>query len=134
MTFEEYMKSKGGSEIEALKPKSEREVENEFAGKAAKVAVEDEFLVMGGGKQLRKKAGKSKDKQSVDVGFRVAKPSSGGDRERRDKPRRDGGRGGDRRGRDSKGGNRSGNRGGGSDRRGKSANINVTDTSAFPSL
>lgn len=135
MTFEEYMKSKSGSEIEALKPKSEREVENEFAGKAAKVAVEEDFLVMGGGKQLRKKAGKSKDKQSVNVGFRVAKPSSGGDRERRDNnSRRDGGRGGDRRGRDGKGGNRSGNRGGGSDRRGKSANINVTDTSAFPSL
>jgi len=128
MTYEEYMKAKGSPDNQAFKPLSGREVEDEFAGKAAKVAKEEDFLVLGGSKQPRKKASKGREKQSIDVGFRVAKPSGGGERDRRERPRRDdrGGRGGggDRRGRDGRGGSR----------RGKPVSINTTDPNAFPSL
>jgi plasminogen activator inhibitor 1 RNA-binding protein len=135
MTLEEYMASKAMPDSDNFKSIKVREVDDEFAGKMAKVAVEEDFLVMGGGKNLRKKAGKAgKEKQSIDVGFRVAKPSSGGgDRDRRERGRRDGGRSGgnDRRGRD---GGRGGGRGGGDRKGGRSAKINTTDTAAFPSL
>ena len=134
MTFEEYLASKAKPESDNFKSIKVREVDDEFAGKMAKVAVEEDFLVMGGGKNLRKKGGKAgKEKQSIDVGFRVAKPSSGGgDRDRRERGRREGGRSGgnDRRGRDG----RSGGRGGGDRKGGRSAKINTTDTNAFPSL
>ena len=113
-----------------------READDEFAGKMAKVAVEEDFLVMSEGKNLRKKSGKGgKEKQSIDLGFRVAKPSSGGgDRDGRDRGGRRDGRGGgnDRRGRDGKGAGRG--RGGGDRKGGRSAKINTTDTNAFPSL
>ena len=134
MTFEEYMASKAKPESDNFKSIKVREVDDEFSGKMAKVAVKEDFLVMGGGKNLRKKGGNAgKEKQSIDVGFGVAKPSSGGgDRDRRERGRREGGRSGgnDRRGRDG----RSGGRGGGDRKGGRSAKINTTDTNAFPSL
>lgn len=66
MTFAEYMASKGKKEESAG-----REVENEFAGKAAaKKAAEEDFLVMGEGKSKKKKKGKE-TKQALEVGFRV---------------------------------------------------------------
>ena len=136
MTFEEYMKAKENPDNDAFKPLSEREAEDEFAGKAPRVAKEEDFLVMGGGKQPRKKVSRGKEKQSIDVGFRVAKAGGGGDGDRRERPRRDdrGGRGGesDRRSRGhGRGLGRDGSRG---SRRGKSANVNTTDRNAFPSL
>lgn len=122
MTYEDYLKSKAAPDSVAFKPVAERELVNEFAGKAAKTSVEEDFLVMGGGKAPRKKGGKKGEKLSVDVGFRVASS---------DEPRRNDRRGNDRRGRGGRGGGRGG-RGGKGGRQGGA--INVTDADAFPSL
>ena len=68
MTFEEYMASKGKKEEVSL-----RKVENEFQGKAAAKKVEEDFLVMGGGKAKKNKKKTADTKQSVEVGFRVVR-------------------------------------------------------------
>uniref|UniRef100_A0A7S2HER4 Hyaluronan/mRNA-binding protein domain-containing protein n=1 Tax=Helicotheca tamesis TaxID=374047 RepID=A0A7S2HER4_9STRA len=129
MTYDEYMASKETPDTEAFKTLAVKEVENEFAGVAARKRTDDEdFLVMGGGKALRKKGGKKKEKETLVASFRVADQNSG---ERRGRDRRDGDRRGGRGGR----GNRE--RGGryGSGRGGqRSKNIDVSDADAFPSL
>lgn len=125
MTYEDYLKSKQAPDTEAFKPVAEKQFVNEFAGKAAAKPVEEDFLVMGGGKALRKKGSRKDDKASIDVGFRV----SSGDDPRRNNDRR----GNDRRGRGGgRGAPRSGGRGGKASRQGGA--INVTDVNAFPSL
>lgn len=132
MTYEDYLKSKQAPDTEAFKPVAERQLVNEFEGKAVQKAVEEDFLVMGGGKAIRKKGTKKGDKKSaVDVRFRV----SSGDEPRRNNDRR----GNDRRGRGGGGGGgrgasgaRTGGRGGKGGRQGGA--INVTDVNAFPSL
>jgi len=129
MTYEDYLKSKQAPDTDAFKPVAERQLVNEFEGKAVQKAVEEDFLVMGGGKALRKKGTKKGDKKStLDVGFRV----STGDEPRRNNDRR----GNDRRGRGGGGrgaaGGRTGGRGGKGGRQGGA--INVTDVNAHPSL
>lgn len=131
MTLEEYMQSKTDPDSTAFKPVVERDIVDEFAGKASmKLVKEEDFLKMGGGKALRKKAGKKGLKQAatVDVGFKIAnadEPRREGKDERRGGGDRRGGRGG-RGGRSGGGGRgRSGGRGGA---------INVADVNSFPSL
>jgi plasminogen activator inhibitor 1 RNA-binding protein len=126
MTLDDYLKNKSRPESDAFKPVAEKEFVDEFAGKAAKKSVEEDFLVMGGGKSLRKKGAKKDGKVSVDVGFRV---SSGDDMRRGE--RRGGDRRGGRGGRGSgRGGGSRGGRGGGK----QGGAINVADADAFPSL
>lgn len=152
MTMEEYLATKANPDSDAFKNLAVRDVDNEFAGKEAKKSVEEEFLVSSGGKSLRKKGTKSQ-KQTVDVGFRIGRPSSSDDYERSDRgPRRDGGGRGERRsggregrgrggrggregrggrgGREGRGGRGRGRGGGG----GRGRGLNVNDSSAFPSL
>merc|ERR1712232_142417 len=129
MTYEDYLKSKQAPDTDAFKPVEERQLINEFEGKTVQKVVEEDFLVMGGGKALRKKGSKKGDKKStIDVGFRV----SSGDEPRRNNDRRGGndrrGRGGGR----GASGARTGGRGGKGGRQGGA--INVTDVNAFPSL
>ena len=68
MTFSEYMASKGTKEETKL-----RKVTNEFEGAMAKVSVEDDFCVMGGGKQKKTKAKKGDSKKKVEVFFRTVR-------------------------------------------------------------
>jgi plasminogen activator inhibitor 1 RNA-binding protein len=136
MSYEEYLATKAKPDTEAFAALEIREVENEFAGKAASKKEEEDFMMMGSGKQLKKKGTGKKEKQTLDLGFKVKGNDRGGDDRggrrdggrrdggRRDGGRRDGGRGGDR------GGRSRGNRGGG--RGGKGLDTN--DASAFPSL
>lgn len=129
MTLAEYIASKGKKEETSL-----REVKNEFEGKAAADKREEEdFMKMGEGKKKKEKKQKE-TKQTIAVGFRVAKPSSGDREERRDSrggrgDRRDGrgrGRGGGRGGRGAGRGPKGGNK--------KPQGLNALDASAFPSL
>ncbi len=131
--------------------KGEKVIENEFEGKNARVAVEEDFLEKTGGKALRKKGSSAKDKgvEKLDLNFRIKK-ASGGDGDRDDRPRRTGGgrgggegggAGGDRRrgGGDRRSGGRGrggrGGGGGGGGRRGGGRGGNFAlDTNAFPSL
>lgn len=113
MTYEEYLarKSEEQKDSEAFRELEVKELENnDFAGVKPKVAIKDEnFLVMGGGKSLRKKGSKAdKEATKVITSFRVADSSSG---------RRDG-RDGDRRGGDRRDGDRRGGDRRDSDRRG----------------
>jgi plasminogen activator inhibitor 1 RNA-binding protein len=89
MTMDEYLAAKSASAAgESLfgSKKQEKTIEdNEFAGKAAHVAVEGDFLVMGAGKKIRKRAEK-KEVQKLDVNFRVASAADS-------RPRDDGERG-----------------------------------------
>lgn len=130
MTMEEFLASKSGKAAgdDLFGSKKEKTVEDdEFAGKTAHVAVEEDFLVMGPGKKVRQRAAK-KEKQTLDLNFRVA---SGDSRPpRRENDRRGGGRGGrgERRRNDKRGG-RGGKRSGG-----RGAGIKVNDMNAFPSL
>lgn len=64
MTLAEYMAAKEKKEEKV------REVENEFAGKAAAKKVEEDFLVLGEGKSKKKKQLKD-NKKTLDVNFRV---------------------------------------------------------------
>ena len=48
-----------------------REVDNEFTGKAAAKKEEADFLVMGGGKGLRKKGAGKKEKEKLVLDFKV---------------------------------------------------------------
>jgi len=160
LSYEEYIKTKVRPESSAFAPKEERSLSNDFANVSAKVVVQEDFLVMGGAKQ-KKKRDKTKDKdKSIQVGFRVA-PSGANTGERGD--RRDGrgrgrgGRGGRGRSeRDGGGRGRSERDGGGRGRgrgrgdrdgagrgrggrgrgRGRRDNqdINTSDADAFPSL
>lgn len=128
MSYDEYLASKARPDSEAFASLSIREVDNEFAGKAAaapKKEAEVAFLQMGGKKGPRKKGSGKKEKTTLVVDFKVKSATGedrGGDRGggRRDGGdrggRRDGGGGGDRGGRrDGGGGGRrdGGGRGGG---------------------
>uniref|UniRef100_A0A7S1E099 Hyaluronan/mRNA-binding protein domain-containing protein n=1 Tax=Thalassionema nitzschioides TaxID=33649 RepID=A0A7S1E099_9STRA len=135
ISYEEYLKKKTIPNNEAFENREERAVENEFASaKPKEIAKEEEFLVMGGSKQQRKRE-KNKEKKTVDVGFRSAPTNQNDDR-------RDG-RGSQNRGRGEKGGRRDGRgrgrgRGrGNNERRGNSnrgTDLNTMDASAFPCL
>ena len=65
MTLAEYMAAKQQKKEEKV-----REVDNEFAGKAAAKKVEEDFLVMGEEKAKKKKPVKD-NKITLDVNFRV---------------------------------------------------------------
>lgn len=132
MSYEEYMATKEAPQSDAFAPVKQREVKNEFAGIQSKKYEEENFVVMGGGKNKRSKQ-KKDQKQTLVPSFRVA------DDRRREG--RGGGRGrgrgrGDRGGRGGGRGDRGGGRGGGRGRgRGReSKEINVLDKAAFPSL
>lgn len=148
MSYEEYLAQKARPDSVAFKPVSEREIDNEFAGKAAaakKKEVESDFLVMAGGKQPKKKGKGKKEKETLILDFKVKSAISTD--ERREGGRREGGgggRGGDRRreggGGRGGGGDRGGQReqrtrtsGGGGGGGGKKG-LDTTDASAFPSL
>jgi hypothetical protein len=138
LSYEEYMASKARPDSAAFKPVAERTVENEFTGKTVARKEEEDFLVMGGGKQLKKKGQKKDGKEKLVLDFKVKSAAGGDDRG----PRRDGrgDRGGDRRG---SGGGRDGRRdgrrdrggrGGGRGGRGGGRGLDATDPNAFPSL
>lgn len=125
LTLDEYLSAK--KDVTLFQSKGEKVVENEFEGKSALDYVEENFLVMGTGKSLRKKGSGKKGPEKIEVDFRFKKEGGGSD----DRPRRGGGRGSgerrnDRRGGDRRGGRRGGGRGGG---RGF-----ALDSNAFPSL
>uniref|UniRef100_A0A7S0C2G9 Hyaluronan/mRNA-binding protein domain-containing protein n=2 Tax=Proboscia inermis TaxID=420281 RepID=A0A7S0C2G9_9STRA len=142
ISYDEYMKQKKealAADSLAFKSLSVKEVDessNAFKTVTASVKEETDFLVMGGGKSLRKKGLQKKSEKSVvEAGFRVGDQKSGGsDRDRRDnsgRGRRDGGggrSGGRRDGRGGRGGGRSSGRGQ------RTPEINVSDPNSFPSL
>ena len=66
MTLAEYMALKQKKDDKA----AGREVVNEFQGKTAAAKVEEDFLVLGGGKSKKKKKEKEA-KPTIDVAFRV---------------------------------------------------------------
>ena len=71
VAYEDYIAMKKEQEqSENLKPVKVREVQNEFAHVKEKSAVEEDFLVMGGGKEKRVKKQKEKSALELDVGFR----------------------------------------------------------------
>lgn len=133
ISLDEYLASK--KEVTLFgSSKGEKTVENEFEGKKSHVIEQGEFLKLGSGKSLRKKADK-KEVEKLDVKFRFKRTDGGGDRD--DRPRRSGRDGGDRGGRGGGrgkndrrggGGRRGGGRGGG---RGASFAL---DSNSFPSL
>lgn len=135
MTMEDYLAAKSGKAagddlFGAKKERSVDEAAGEFAGKEAHVAVQEDFVVMGSGKSLRKKNEK-KAAQTLDLNFRVKSASD--PRPRRDD--RNGDRRGGRGGRGDRRGGRGG-RGGGRGGRGKAGGrgLKVDDVNAFPSL
>lgn len=128
------MKQKTTPNNEAFADREVRTFENEFSNvKAKEIGKEEDFLVMKGMKQQKKKE-KTKEKKTIDVGFRSAPINHNDDR-------RDG-RGSRNRGRGERGGRREarGGRGrgrGNNERRGNSnrgAEFNTMDSNAFPSL
>lgn len=140
LSYEEYLAQKALPDSEAFKPLESREVDNEFAGKAAAKKETEDFLVMGGGKGPRKKGSGKKEKEKLVLDFKVksaiTEDRGGGRRDgKRDGGRRDSGRsgnrGGDRGGRRDRGSRGGGGGGGGG---GRSSRINTNDASAFPSL
>ena len=139
MSYEDYMAAKAKPDTAAFKALEIREVDNEFAGKNASKAEESDFLVMGGGKSLRKKGAGKKSKETLVLDFKVKRPSSDGDRDggrrdgRRDSGgRRDGGRGrGDR---SQRGEGRGGDRAKRSSNKGSKSTLDTSDASAFPTL
>lgn len=152
LSLEEYMMQKALPDSAAFKPKEAPKFENVFVNVAPKTAVEEDFLVMGEGKKERVRDSK-KEKQAVLTGFRVAPSDAGqdGDGHGRTDSRGGSGRGerGNRRdGRGGRGGGRRdggrGGRGSGRDGRGRgrgrgtsggrSDQVNVMDSNAFPSL
>jgi len=120
MSYGEYLKSKQAPESGVLAPVQQKEYVNEFAGKATYVAKKnDPFLVMGGGKQPRKKGGKKDgEKKTITPAFRVGDPTRRNGRDNRDR----------RVGRDRV------RRGGRGERKEKTTEIDVADTDAFPTL
>ena len=71
MSYDEYMAQKAKPDSEAFKALESREVDNEFTGKAAAKKEEADFLVMGGGKGLRKKGAGKKEKEKLVLDFKV---------------------------------------------------------------
>lgn len=140
ISYDEYLKTKARPDNANFAPVKEREVTNEFANVKAAVAVEEDFFVKDGAKGQKKKGVKTVDeKQTIEVGFRVADPNT----DRRSNNRRDG----DRRnsGGRGRGGRSSGGRGRGGGGRGRGSGrgrgggrgdsgLNVNDSGAFPSL
>merc|ERR1712087_645066 len=124
MSYEEYLKSKAKPEEGILAPVQKKDFVNEFEGKAThKVKNDEQFLVMGSGKALRKKgSGKKEDKKTIVPSFRVGEPNKRGERGER------GGRDNRKGGRDRRGGRGRG------DRKNKTVEINTADTDAFPTL
>mmetsp|Transcript_11112 Transcript_11112/g.24481 ORF Transcript_11112/g.24481 Transcript_11112/m.24481 type:complete len:305 (+) Transcript_11112:319-1233(+) len=141
ISYDDYVASKARPDSAAFKALESRDIENEFAGKAASKYEEKEFLVMGGAKQPKKKGTGKKEKEILVLDFKIKSAitedkGAGRDRDRGergegrggrgggDRGRRDGGRGGDRGGRGGGdrgrgGGDRGGDRGrrdGGRDR------------------
>lgn len=143
MTMEEYLAAKSSKAAgdDLFGSKNEREVDaSDFAGKEAHKAVEGDFLVMGGGKSLRKKSGK-KEVTKLDVNFKFTSANDSRPRREGDGERRGGGRGGrggrgrgsERRGGRGRGGGRGGGRRSGSGG-GRGGGLKVDDVNAFPSL
>merc|ERR1719458_2038399 len=62
MTLEEFLKSKANPESELFKPKDLKSVNNEFIGKTARITVEEDVLILGKEKKLRKKNSKKNEK------------------------------------------------------------------------
>jgi plasminogen activator inhibitor 1 RNA-binding protein len=162
MSYDEYLAMKARPDSEAFKPLEARKVENEFVGKAPTKKETEDFLVMGGGKQPRKKGSAKKDPEKLMLDFKI-KSAITNDREggqRRNGGGRDGGRGGGRReggerrdGRGGRGGRGGGDRGDRGDRGGHrkrggrggvgggggggglgSKGLDTSDASSFPSL
>lgn len=133
MSYEEYLATKADPDSELFKPVEVREVENEFSGKAAAKKETEDFLVMGGGKQLKKKGTKKSAKETLVLDFKV-KNAISEDRRREGKRdgggRRDGGGGRREGGGRRDGGRQRGARGGG----GRGGKVDPNDASAFPSL
>ena len=125
MSYEEYMASKAKPDSAHFKPVETREVENEFAGKTAAKKEGVDFLVMGGGKQLKKKGTKKAAKETLVLDFKVKNAISD---DRRREGKRDGG--GRRDGRRDGGGRQRGARGGS----GRGGKVDTNDANAFPSL
>ena len=71
LSYEEYLAQKARPDSEAFKPLESREVDNEFAGKAAAKKETEDFLVMGGGKGPRKKGSGKKEKEKLVLDFKV---------------------------------------------------------------
>lgn len=155
MSYDEYLATKATPDLEVFKPLEERKVDNEFAGKAATMKETEDFLVMGGGKQPKKKGSAKKEPEKLVLDFKIKSAitderDGGGRREgRRDGGGgRDGGRGGRREGgerRDGRGGRGGGDRGGRRERggrgptgggggEGRGSKGIVFDANAFPSL
>ncbi|KAL3816337.1 hypothetical protein ACHAXA_011437 [Cyclostephanos tholiformis] len=159
ISYDEYLAMKARPNSEAFKPLEARKVEDEFAGKAPTKKETSDFLVMGGGKQPKKKGSVKKEPEKLVLDFKI-KSTISDDREGgRREGRRDGGRGGRREGgerregrgggggrgsggrsggdRGDRGGRRErGGRGGGGGGGGGRGNkgLDTLDASAFPSL
>lgn len=73
MTLTEFLKSRTCPDSELFQPKVIKSVENEFIGKTARVTGKDDALIMGKGKNLRRKANKKSEKITLDVGFHTGK-------------------------------------------------------------
>ncbi|KAL3763496.1 hypothetical protein ACHAWU_009180, partial [Discostella pseudostelligera] len=65
MSYDEYLAQKSRPDSEAFKPLEERAVDNEFAGKVSAKKETEDFLVMGGGKQPKKKGSGAKKEKDV---------------------------------------------------------------------
>lgn len=129
MTFADYMANKGKKEEVQL-----RETKNEFAGAtAARKGEEEAFMTMGGGKKKKEKKKKEPERNTIDLGFRVAKADANSGRSdgRGDGRNHRGGRGGRKGGRGYGGGSGRGSR---NDVTKKPKALNVADANAFPSL
>ena len=127
LSLEEYLSAK--QEVTLFQPKGAKQVEDEFHGKKSYAYQEENFLVIGTGKALRKK-GTGKEKgtaEKLDVDFKIKRSAgdddnggSGNDRRRGD----GGGRRNNDRRRPGRGDKRRPGRGGGF----------ALDANAFPSL
>ena len=132
ISYDEYLAMKARPDSEAFKPLEARKVENEFTGKASAKKETEDFLVMGGGKQPKKKGLAKKEPEKLLLDFKI-KSAITDDREggrRREGGGRDGGgrdgggggrrEGGERRdGRGGRGGRSGGDRGDRGDRGGR---------------
>lgn len=125
ISYEEYLETKAKPDSVAFKPLEMREItENEFTGKCGVKKAEEEFLVMGGGKSLRRKGSGKKEKETLVMDFKVKGAISNDRGGRRDGGRRDSGRNG----RSDRGGKRD------RDLRSSGGNLDTNDASAFPTL
>lgn len=86
MSYDEYLALKAQPDSVAFQPLQAREVDNEFAGKAAatpRKQEEDTFMMMGGKKQPKKKRSGKKEKETLVLDFKVKNSISGEDRDRK---------------------------------------------------